>query len=212
VLDNSYSRDNSYLEDGSLAHPIVHMNDLYKLDPKNGKILKKFAHVMDNFISDYACVDSLIILNVNDSLNPLSDRHYELLNLKGEHIGRVGNQKNIHNLPDSLKLPKYPDIRNYLGRWNKCFVFWGLKTNGKPGNLGVGFYNFYFYDSIGKFIGVATLDNKVFGLQFFMFPKEHKKMRNGIIYILGREGKNALISELSVEKLYKDALSHPIDN
>ena len=189
---------------------IVYANDLYELSTYDGRILKKYVHITKKFINDYEYVDNLIVADVADSMRfPLGARHYELFDLKGEDMGSVKNEMNIYNLPDSLKLPK-KKTRIFLGRWNKCNVFWGLQTNDKPGNLGVGYYNFYFYDSIGKYIGMVSLDNKVFGMQFFMFPHEHKRMRNGTIYILGWDDKDALISELSVEELYKDALQHPI--
>jgi hypothetical protein len=188
-------------------------NDFYELDAKDGEIIKKQNHIIENEIVDYNFVDSLIVVHLLENPMPNEgnpEAFFTLLNLKGEIIGKAENN-NSFNLPDSL----FPRITKkthwfyyqFLGRWHGFLLF--LHSVSSSGPNGVRCYEFYFVNKKGEVIGVSTSKNrKIFGKDFCLAPYEHKKLRNGNIYLLGQEGKNALITELSVEELYKDALKH----
>lgn len=180
------------------------------LDKADGHVLRKEKHIIENPINSYECIDSLFILQLfenNNSVPVQSHYVYAILNLEGKIIGKAENQ-NSHNLPDSLILsnPTHMDIQ-YLGVWKNNYLFWAWYMI-TPGPNGDGYYKVYFEDKHGKIIGVSTFNKKIFGATFYLTTDELKKLRNGKIYILGQDGKNALITELSVEELYKDAIQH----
>jgi len=205
------SANRIYLLDNSLYMRGKDRNDFYELDAKNGKILKKYPHIFNSRIHNYEYFDSLIVLSVYDTIEPI--QYYELLNFKGEVIGKAPNQ-NQFNIADSLSLKRLKTFDDwvYLGRWNGLLVLWDEHLI-KPGPNRVEYYKFYFEDAHGKIIGVSTLDANLFGCCSISFINDNidRKLRNGNIYIVNREeqNKNVLITILSIEELYKDALQHP---
>jgi hypothetical protein len=202
--------------DYNMYNTKVKRNTLYELDIKDGKILKKYPRLFENHVRDYAFVDSLMVLMIEDTnrLRPYPPNYYYIiLNLKGEFIGRAENQ-NIYDLPDSLKLKHKKNMFHiqYLGRWNNFLLFFDQELTGSSSNANEN-YKFYFKDINGNTLGATTLDDEALGMLFIEsdgYEDDYLKLRNGSIYVLGRKDKeDVIITELSVEELYKDALQHP---
>lgn len=182
------------------------IHSLCEFNIKDGKIIKEYPRILAGFINIYDDYDSLVVLNVLDTARQ-SDC-FKLLKLNEGLIENAENQ-NSYNLPDSLFIanPKHIEIQ-YLGQWREFFLFWAWDAI-TPGAKGVGYYKFFFEDKHCKIIGISTFDEKIFGKMLFAGGDQYRKLRNSKIYILGQDGKNALITELSVEELYKDVIQHP---
>ena len=87
----------------------------------------------------------------------------------------------------------------FLGKWNNAFLFWSWEYNKDV-------YKFWLQDGNGKVIATVNIEDKMFGNSLYGKsgnPNEHRKLRNGSIFILGREGDNAIITELPLKELFK---------
>ncbi len=178
--------------------------NFYTLDNKDGKIVNEQKIPIKGIIGFYVFLDSAIVLGGIDSTDP--SNHRWLLNYQGILLCKTGMQ-NLHtNFPDSLIKTDSEGVQ-FLGQWKELKVFF-RETIESGGQMK---YRFYFVNLAGKIVGVSSVDNKVFSGYWLCFAEDRvRKLKNGIIYIVvgKKEGKNALITELSVEELYKDAVKH----
>ena len=175
-------------------------NNLYVLDTSNGSIVKEYNNIIKNQINSFEFIDTSIIVEVFD-LKERIDMSTKLtfaeINLSGKLIKQVNNS---FNLPDALYPKQFGDNSiQFLGKWNNAFLFWSWDINKDV-------YKFWLQDGNGKVIATVNIEDKMFGNSLYGKsgnPNEHRKLRNGSIFILGREGDNAIITELPLKELFK---------
>jgi len=177
---------------GSKIHIFNYLsNDLSVLDA-NGNILSKYNHITSDKINSYRFLDSNLIIDVN---KPKSfDLDYKLYNLKGQKIKNINN---IYNLPPKV-------YRNdqavtgviYLGKWDNKYLFWYIDDKR------LDFERFWITNDNGDVLKTKYFQSKQFG-NGFEEVGEFKKLRNGTIYILGYNGKDGIITELSPAEMFK---------
>lgn len=149
--------------------------------------------VLKHFVA-HAIIDSYIILQI-----PAKDSDgfiFEKYDLSGKLIGKAPNEYNI----DSRILPEKD--AEFLGMWNGNYVFWNL-------DFGTGdsqYQIFWVIDKTGKILAKKSLVNRgnIFGRIYAENPSEHRKIRNGNLYVLGRSrtSNDALITEVPLQTFF----------
>jgi hypothetical protein len=171
-------------------------NNLFVLDKTSGKILTVYSHIINNKVNSYLFMDSSLVLMVFDNKKKIdmgTEVGYVEYTLSGKLIKEVGNSC---NLPKVI-FPKEVELKGtqYLGKWNNGFVFWDW-------DIDKDLYMFILRNNKGELVATENIDEKVFGKSFYGNPVEHKKLRNGSIFILGHDEKDAIITELPLKELF----------
>jgi hypothetical protein len=161
-------------------------NKIFAIDPANGLIIKTYESMVSEKVNSYSFEeDHLIIQSIGSS-----DIIYNQYSLTGK-LARQGI--NRYNLPFRI-----PVNTEFLGMWNDQFVFY--RISGK--NLDK--QEFFTTDRSGK-VSTSTFlpnTNLIFGNGYAEDPAEDRKVRNGNLYVLGRKGKFALITEIPLQSLF----------
>jgi hypothetical protein len=139
-------------------------------------------------------IDSCIILQVPGAV--LDSNYYELYSISGRYLKKV---KNEYNLNTGIIPEKSAEL---LGTWNGNYVFWNLDFDRGDNQI----QKFWLVDKTGKILAKKSFPNKgnAFGGIYAENPSEHRKVRNGNLYVLGRSrtGNNALITEVPLQTFF----------
>jgi len=138
----------------------------------------------------HAVLDTCIILEQHgegrDSV------FYEQYSFNGTFIKRVPNLNNLPfaNLPDN-------DCE-FLGKWNDNYVFHDVTGDKLDQDT------FWLLNREGKILAKKSIsrDNVIFGRGYSEEPLEDRKVRNGSLYVLGRKGHFALITEVPLQTFF----------
>jgi len=197
-----YRKTYKELSSGTELHPFKGYFYNFGFDPKGQLIFIKInmingalANISNPLISkhfnSYSIVDSCIILRASTE-NPAADI-FEKYDLSGKYIGKVSNEYNV--VPKILP-EKDADL---LGMWNGNYVFYDLVDDSK-------LQKFWLVNQAGKILATKAIanNNSLFGRGYAEEPLEHRKVRNGNLYVLGRsqKGNNALITEVPLQTFF----------
>jgi len=162
-------------------------NDLIILNPSNGTLIKKYGHITNKGINSYTFADSSLILEILKDTTIFHERY----NLTGKFIGKAPNEFDLNP-----KILPEKDAQ-LLGMWNDNFVFWDV-TGDKLDTE-----TFWLVNKEGKVLATKMLKktNVIFGIGYAP-PTEDKKVRNGSLFVLGRKGNNALITEVPLSTFF----------
>jgi hypothetical protein len=168
-------------------------NNLFILDKNNGTILNNYPLIIRNSVNSFLFRDTTLIMEVFDNKKKIdmsTQLGFALFSLTGKFIKQINNP---YNLSDILN-PKSRTVQ-FLGQWENSFIYWDY-------NLDKRLYKFSLKNIEGKIIATQNIDEKIFGKSFYGNPIEHKKLRNGNIYILSRDGNDAVITILPLKELF----------
>ncbi|HZY39190.1 MAG TPA: hypothetical protein VFE53_21185 [Mucilaginibacter sp.] len=168
-------------------------NNLYVLDISNGSLTKTYPPILNKHINSYKFVDSTIIVEVPIDTSFI----YEQYSLSGKYIKRASGP---YDIPASVMPSRNPkDSFSLIGKWNNNYVFSGIEVK----DLSVEKY--LLVNAEGKILATRIVpgNNSTFGENYYeSFPTEHRKVRNGNLYVLGLKGNNALITEVPLASLF----------
>ena len=168
-------------------------SNIFVLNKTDGTIEKECKNISNNGINSFLFRDSSLIVEVFDdniNLNKQLPLSYMVFDLNGKYLKHTNN---IYNVPAIVNPSK--KSMQYLGLWMNNFIYWDYDVDRKQ-------YIFILKNEYGKIISSKSIDEKVFGKSFYGNPIEHKKIRNGNIYILTHDYKNAIITEISINDLF----------
>jgi hypothetical protein len=168
-------------------------NDLIVLNSLNGSLIKVYNHITSKHFNSYAFADSSLIAEILNYPN----RNYEQYTFSGKYVKAVPNSYNI----TQFTIPKknaYSDCA-FLGKWDNNYIFWAIVDDNDSQ-----IQKFWLVNDKGKMLATKSLQNKgnIFGQIYAENPNEHRKVRNGNLYVLGRKGNNALITEIPLDSFF----------
>jgi len=174
----------------------VNKKDLWVLDPINGAILKKYGHISNQNIDSYLFADSSLIIQTSSG----DKIKFDQFNLKGQYLKKAPGESNIP--PFLTSQSTGPSQVEFLGEWNGNDVFWDLIDGPGGGQI----QRFWNVDQNRTVLGTRDIVNKnnIFGKAFFENPQEHRRVRNGNLYVLARSRKsnNAVISIVPLDAFF----------
>jgi hypothetical protein len=111
----------------------------------------------------------------------------------GKRIKQVQNQ---YNLP--FDLSSLPNCR-FISMLGEKFVFYAKVIKERAKDI------FFTSDATGKVLQEKEIVNypELFGRVFAENPSDFKKVKNNKLYVLGRKGKSAIVTEISLENLFR---------
>lgn len=168
-------------------------NNLFSLDRNSGNIISRNQNILKNSVNSFLFRDTSLIIEIfnnQKSIDMSTELGIVLFSLTGKFLKQVNN---VYNLPSNLN-PK-SGAGQYLGQWNDDYVYWAYDLDNR-------LYKFILRNKKGEIIATQNIDEKVFGKKFYGNPIEHRKLRNGSIYILGRDEKEVIITELPLKELF----------
>ncbi|MGZ3763779.1 MAG: hypothetical protein ACXVB0_11205 [Mucilaginibacter sp.] len=169
-------------------------NDLILLNKSNGLLIKKYAHIISKPINSYKFTDNSLVIELSGD----SKLTYEQYTLFGKFLKQVPNDSAI---AQSIIPGKDKDLAQFLGKWGNNYVFWDL-VDEKDSQI----QKFWLVDKDGTVLSTKSLINRnnVFGSSYVDNPDEHRKVRNGKLYVLGhsRTGNFALITEVPLQSFF----------
>lgn len=171
-------------------------NNLVIIDIPSGSILSRKDSIIKNWVNSYIFRDSCLIIQVFDNkkeINMSTQLAFAQFDLGGRFVKQVDNRFNLPTVlyPNDFEL--YGNL--FLGVWEGNYIYCNIDIDTKS-------YKFTMRDIEGKLLHTTNIDEKIFGKIFFGNPYEHEKLRNGNIYILGRDEKNAIITVLPIKELF----------
>jgi hypothetical protein len=182
-----FRRDTLYTYDSEVPHTIFIIN------PTNGQLIKKYKSKDAQDINSFQfLVDGIVAESYGES--PV---HYYLYDLKGNKIKEVPNK---YNLPFTIHYPLAPwATSQFIGMWNDKFVFYSRRIDSNSMKDG-----FFVTDNTGKILQQKVILDylNTFGQTFAESPPEFRKIRNNDLYVLGRKGKFAVITEIPLRTLF----------
>jgi hypothetical protein len=177
-------------------------NNIFVLNSKDGRIINKYGHIIKNQINSVEFIDTCFIAEIfnKDSVVTMkTELGFGQFDLTGKFIKKVDN---CFNLPVTVysKIIGFGRTVQLLGKWNNYYVFWEFILDDNN-NLKNNHDKIFLIDKEGKKVAEVILEDKMFG-KSFGGANENRKLRNDNIYILGHEGKTALITELPLKDLF----------
>ncbi|MBS1531207.1 MAG: hypothetical protein JSU01_12950 [Bacteroidetes bacterium] len=167
--------------------------ELIVVNAQDGTIIHKLKCVTSKRIDDYFFSDQGIVLSAEASEPPT----FDLFDFNGKFIKSVANEYAVL----ATVFPKAGG--EFLGKWDNNFVFWDLVDDDKTHDQ---MQKFWVIDKTGKTIATRLTPNKLstFGAIYVENPVEHRKVRNGNLYILGRslKSKSALITVVPLKTFF----------
>jgi hypothetical protein len=160
-------------------------NDLWVLNSSNGSVIKKYSHITPKSVAGFLA-DSFLILESTNNGNS----NYNQYSLDDKYIKAVPNQYNIP--PAVLTNNEF----EFLGKWNESYVFWSIPESKTYVE------KLWLMDKKGQILASRILPDGFSGNGYAENPREHRKVRNGSFYVLGRIGKNALITEVPLASFF----------
>lgn len=165
-------------------------NKIRELNSTNGLFLKENKLPLLKHFNSFLFSDSSLVLEfVLDKGNMA----YQQYNLSGQYIKQDSNAYNI----ESMIIPpkeQYTHLQ-YIGKWDSSFVFWQSSTNSHTELL-------MLVNPYGRVLQKKYLPENFSGACYAENPDEHRKVRNGKLFVLGRKGKFALITEVPLESFF----------
>lgn len=180
---NLYMFDNRY---SPLTHDIV--NSLFVLDKSNCTVIGKYKQIVKKSFNSYKFVDGFLIIDTIAAKTGITKTVHLKFNLRGQFIKEVNNE---YDLPANF----LNGHGQFLGKWNDSYLFCNCDLEQKG-------CKFYLLNRFGTVIGQKSIPDKQFGQVYYEDPEENRKLRNGTIFVLGREGKSAIITELPVKEIF----------
>lgn len=172
--------------------------NLFVLDPTTGELQKKIPKIIDNIVNNYYFQDSVLILRVFNMQEKI-DLDTELAHVKYDLEGLfIEPVQNIYDLPE-IYSPLISE-NEYMGKWNEYFLFWQFDYNTDE-------HIFILKDNTGEFKEEKKYTQELIGRDIYGLsgmPQEHRKLRNGKVYILGRKGDNAIVTIIPLEELFPE--------
>ena len=176
-----------------LFDDMFNKNNLFCLDRNNGNIISRNQNILKNSVNSFLFRDTSLIMKIfnnQKTIDMSTELGIVLFSLTGKFIKQVNN---VYNLPSNLN-PKCCNVQ-FLGQWNDDYVYWDYDLDNR-------LCKFILRNKKGEIIVTKNIDEKVFGVPFYGNPIEHRKLRNGSIYILGRDKKEVIITELPLKELF----------
>jgi len=164
-------------------------NNLFELSLANETILKKRSIAGINWIDSYFFRDTRLIIDTSTVKNNNYLTTHLQYDLSGKFVKEL--RSNIYNLP----FDTHDRIGQFLGKWNGNYLFWKWDDDHD-------LYKFSLYNSSGVCTDQKNISSKLFGKVFYEDRDENRKLRNGSIFILGRDGKYALVTQIPVKELF----------
>ncbi|EHQ28198.1 hypothetical protein [Mucilaginibacter paludis] len=182
-----FKRDTLYSYNSEIPHTTSLIN------PSNGQLLKKYKSKDKEDINSFRFLpDGIVVESYGKS--PV---HYYLYDLIGDKIKEVPNKYNLPFMTPSSLSPWATS--QFIGMWNDKFVFYSRRIDSN--NMKDGFFT---TDSTGKILQQKVILDylNTFGQTFAESPPEFRKIRNGNLYVLGRKGKLAMITEIPLATFF----------
>ena len=169
-------------------------NKLIKIDIANGTILKKYPNLTDKYIHTTQFADSTLIIGYYGNQNDSLKEKYASYSLTGKYLGETVS---LYHIPLSI----FPDKNTQsfcelVGYYNGNYVFWSI-TNSKF-NL----ERLWLVNKEGAILATVNLPGDFAGDAYADNPRENRKVRNGIFYIMGKKGKTCVITEIPLATLF----------
>jgi len=172
-------------------------NNLFVLNKADGSIIDSYKNILKNRVNSFLFMDTGLIIEMFDNKKKIdmsTQMEFAMFDLTGKFIKQVGNR---YDLPKVMYPNEFEvNATQFIGKWNNNFVYWDYDIDNK-------LYRFTLRNKECKLIGTANIDKKFFGKPFYGNPIEHKKLRNGNIYILSQDGNDAVITVLPLKVLFK---------
>lgn len=168
---------------------------LFVINPDDGSIIREYQNILKGVVNDYFWNDSTLVVWIMDKQRVLSenfDGPFVKFGVHGEYLGKTNN---IYGLPDSIygTRPRYGALMGKTG---------GDLIYGRDEKPGVS--SLWAFDSSGYVVGKVYLSDESIGqVHMFLGTHDGAKLRNGNIYFLGRKGKNAVVTEIPAENLFR---------
>jgi hypothetical protein len=161
---------------------------LYSTD---GSIVNKYDNITSKSVNSYRFVDGNIVIDMIKETDPGS-LDYDLYTLFGKRISRISNP---YNLPSSVFTGEQakPGVK-FIGKWNGKYIFWEFDENR------IEYEKFWLVNEQGTLLKTKYFQSKQFGLGFEYISG---KLRNGNIFVLGHNGKDGIVTELSTAEMFK---------
>lgn len=171
-------------------------NSLFVLDKADGSIIGSYKNIIKNRVNSFLFMDTSLIMEVFDNKKKIdmsTQMGFAMFDLTGKFIKQVSNRYNLSKVvyPNEFEV----NATQFLGAWNNNFVYWDYDIDNK-------LYMFTLRNKEGKLIGTTNIDKKFFGKPFYGNPVEHKRLKNDNIYILSRDGNDAVITVLPLNVLF----------
>jgi hypothetical protein len=182
-----FRKDTLYTYNSEVPHTT------YLINPTNGQLIKNYKSKDKEDINSFQFLaDGIITESYGNS--PV---HYYLYDLRGDKIKQVPNKFNLPFMFSSSSAPWA--TAQFIGMWKDKFVFYSRRIDSNTMKDG-----FFTTDNTGKIIQQKVIVNylNTFGQTFAESPPEFRKVRDGNLYVLGRKGKLALITEIPLETLF----------
>ena len=167
--------------------------NLFVLNKNNGTIIKKITKITKDVINSYIFNDSSLIIETfteTNSININENLKYYLYSLEGSYVKQVYNK---YALPVILNPKNISE--EFLGCWNENYVYCEYDLDKK-------LYKFILKNKLGKILANQNIEEKYFGKRFCENPQEHRKLKNGIIYFIGRDKTVVVVTLLPLNILF----------
>ncbi len=166
------------------------VNNLVELKLSDGVIKNIYTHLISKNIASYTFADSSIVIGIQSADK---DEFYQY-NLKGKYIKQVVNQYNILSniLPPKIQQSDW----ELLGKWNDNYIFWNINPESTKNE------KICMVNKDGEVLATKLLPANFSGDGYVSNPPEDRKVRNGSLFVLGRRGKYALITEVPLASLF----------
>lgn len=182
-----FRRDTLYTYNSAVPHTTSLINST------NGQLIKNYKSKYKEDINSFQFLtDGIVVESYGKS--PV---HYYLYNLKGDKMKEVLNKYNLPFMEPSSLAP-WPTSQ-FIGMWNDKFVFYSRRIDSNGIRDG-----FFTTDSTGKILQQKVIVDylSTFGQTFAESPPEFRKIRNNNLYVLGRKGKLAVITEIPLKTFF----------
>jgi hypothetical protein len=169
-------------------------NDIVVLNLSNGSVTKKYKQITSEDVNSYFFADSSLIVEVAS----LGNSTYKQYSLSGKYIKLAHSAYN--QTPFVTNQAEGRSEAEFLGEWNGNLIFWDLVI-GKNDSQS---QKFWLVNPDSKILATKSIINKadMFGNIYAENPEEHRKVRNGNLYVLGRKGNNALITVVPLASFF----------
>lgn len=172
-------------------------NNLFVLNKTDGAVESSYNKIIKNRVNSFLFRDTCLVMEVFDNkknIDMTTKMGFVIFDLKGKYIKQANNR---YNIPNALYPQEFENnTTEFMGLWGSSFLYWDYNVDTRQ-------YIFTVRDKAGKILSSKNIDEKVFGESFYGNPSEHRRLRNGNVYVLGHDNRNAIITILSLTDLFK---------
>jgi len=162
-----------------------------RINMADGAISITNSPFVSKHFAAYTIIDSCILLKI--PTKSMDDFDFEKYDLSGKFLGKVTNEFGIpiYIFPDKKKSSDW----DLLGMWNGNYIFWSINFPSKYEKLCM-------VNNDGEILATKLLPVNFSGNGYAENPSEDRKVRNGSLFVLGRKGNYALLTEVPLQTLF----------